>query len=93
MTTATTRIAALLHRLGGVPEASRKTGIATSTLYQYADQGFVTAADHLVALVEADGASVGMCTAYVRPRGTDGLVVSRPRRRPKIVAALAMETD
>jgi hypothetical protein len=76
-----------------VPEASRKTGIATSTLYRYADQGFVTAADHLVALVAADGASVGMCTAYVRPRGTDGLVVSRPRRRPKIVAALAMETD
>lgn len=89
MTTATTRIAALLHRLGGVPEASRKTGIATSTLYQYADKGFVTAADHLVALVEADGASVGMCAGLVRPRKPDGHVI----RRPRTAAIVVGETD
>jgi hypothetical protein len=83
------RLQALVTRIGGVGATSRKTGIAESTLSRYLRIGYVSAADHLVALVEADGASVGMCAGLVRPRKPDGHVI----RRPRTAAIVVGETD
>lgn len=88
MTTAD-RLQALVTRIGGVGAVSRKTGIAESTVSRYLRIGYVSAADHLVALVEADGASVGMCAGLVRPRKPDGRVI----RRPRTAAIVVGETD
>jgi len=77
------RLIELIERLGGRAQTTYQTGISSGTLSRYVAQGYVTAADHAVALVEAAGGSVGLVGGLVRPRNPDGRAIPRPRRRPR----------